>query len=105
MIKPTIFVFCNSGDCRRPSCDWHSMMAVAEDGHHLADHICSNHAWAAHDMGIDENGWKRDLYAAHYPDGFEVEFVDDPRTHPGLQAAYVKNQALRPAPAKDGEGP
>jgi len=48
--------------------------------------------FAAHDMGIDENGWKRDLYAAHYPNGFEVVWVEKPREHEGLMAAYALNQ-------------
>jgi hypothetical protein len=46
-------------------------------------------------MGIAPDGWKRDLYAAHYPDGFEVVWVENPATDPGLLAAYAKNQLLR----------
>ena len=106
MTTPRIYVFCNSGDCRRPGCDWHTMLAIAEDGHCLASHVCSHHAYAAHDMGIDENGWERDKYAAHYPDGFEVVWVENPETDPDLSAAYAKNQALREAsaPSSGGEG-
>lgn len=90
MTLPRIFVFCQS--C---SHEWHHFMAVAEDGTVLAEHICSQHGFASHDMGIDEDGWKRDLYAAHYPDGFVVEMVGSPKTHPGLQAAYALNQQMR----------
>lgn len=87
---PKIFVFCN---CCSP--EWHEMMAIAEDGHILTGHICSSHGWAWHDMGIDHDGWKRDLYAAHYPQGFEVEWVDgNPLEHPGVKAAYALNQLL-----------
>lgn len=87
---PKVYVFCNS--C---SHEWHEMMAMAEDGTCLAGHICSIHGWAWHDMGIDRDGWKRDLYATHYPNGFDVEWVDNPRDHAGLMAAYAKNQAKR----------
>jgi len=93
--KPKIFVFCNS--C---SPDWHSMLAIAEDGHCLAGHACSHHGWAAHDMGIVEGGWKRELYAAHYPDGFEVEWVEKPLEHAALTLAFDRNAALAVEAAK-----
>lgn len=87
---PRIYVFCNN--C---SHEWHVMLALAEDGTALANHICSAHGFANHDMGIDENGWKRDLYATHYPRGYVVEWVEKPREHAGVSAAYAKNQAKR----------
>ena len=84
---PKIFVFCNG--CLP---GWHSFAAIAEDGAVLAGHVCSDHGWAHHDMGVNEDGWKRDLYAAHYPNGFEVEYVEvyskaDVAAHAGLTAA------------------
>jgi hypothetical protein len=90
---PKIYVFCNG--C---SPAWHNFVAIAEDGTGLAGHVCSAHGYAAHDMGVNENGWKRDIYAAHYPDGFEVVYVevrgtDDLQAHPGLAAAAMKNSA------------
>ena len=85
---PKIFVFCNS--CAP---QWHSMLALAEDGTALAGHLCSDHGFASHDMGIHENGWKRDLYEAHYPDGFEVVWVEDFHAHEGLQKAAALNTA------------
>lgn len=91
---PKIFVFCNNAGCTNQG-DWHSMVGIAEDGAELAGHICSQHGWATHDMGIAENGWKRDVYAKHYPNGFEVLWVEDPDKHEGLQAAF------RAADAKD----
>ncbi len=101
MSLPRIFVFCNTMNCHEGAGDWHSMVALAEDGTGLAGHICSSHGWAAHDMGINPDGWKRDLYAAHYPAGFEVVWVEDPR--PGknlaLDAAYARCQAARPSEA------
>ena len=73
--KPFIYVFCNQ-KCCDGSGDWHSMIGIAEDGACLSGHVCSSHGWAFHDMGIDENGWKRDLYAKHYPDGFQVKWIE-----------------------------
>jgi hypothetical protein len=91
-----IYVFCNTLNCDRGAGDWHSMLAVAEDGHVLAAHICSHHGFAQRDMGIHPDGWKRDKYAAHYPAGFEVLFIEskDINTHPGLQAAFAAARAL-----------
>jgi len=92
MSKPKIFVWCNS--C---SHEWHSAAAMAEDGTSLAGHVCSSHGFIPHDMGIDEDGWKRDIYDRHYPDGYEVVWVEDAKTHDGLQAAYALNQAKIPS--------
>ena len=93
MPAPKIFVFCNS--C---SPQWHNFVALAEDGVGLAGHVCSNHGYAAHDMGVNEDGWKRDIYAQHYPNGFEVEYVEvnskaDAEAHPGLRAAFAAHAA------------
>jgi len=90
---PKIFVFCNG--C---SPDWHSFAAVAEDGISLAGHICSHHGFAAHDMGVNEDGLKRDVYAKHYPDGFEVVYCEitrraDLAKHPELAAVIAKRKA------------
>ena len=84
---PRIFVFCNS--CRA---GLHSMVALAEDGKVLAGHACSDHGWAAHDMGIHEDGWKRDAYAAHYPNGFTVEWAENPLQHEGTLAAIERHK-------------
>lgn len=73
--KPIIYVFCNQQNCDGRG-DWHNMIAIAEDGATLAGHVCSTHGWARHDMGIDEDGWKRDVYAEHYPNGFVVKWIE-----------------------------
>lgn len=87
-----IFVFCNG--C---SPNWHSFSALSEDGEFLSGHICSSHGFAYHDMGVDEDGWKRDIYAKRYPAGFEVVMVDgDPKEHPGVMAAHAKHVAAGP---------
>lgn len=68
-------------------------LAMAEDGCVLSGHLSSSVEWARHDMGITSN-WKHDKYQAHYPNGYEVEWVESPLEHEGLQAAYALNQAL-----------
>lgn len=89
MATPKILVFCNSGTCdgsiegggQADRDRWHHFIAIAEDGECITGHLCSHHSFARNDMGLVEGGWKRDLYAAKYPAGFEVELVraDDPR--------------------------
>lgn len=86
--RPKIFVFCNN--C---SHEWHEFTALAEDGVFLAGHICSDHGYAPHDMGVREDGWKRDIYARHFPHGFEVVLVENPREHAGVRAAHAKHLA------------
>ena len=34
---------------------------------------------------------KHDLYLAHYPGGYEVEWVDEPKVHLAFNAAYLKH--------------
>lgn len=87
--KPKIFVFENSG----AGTDWIGGVALAESGHHLGSHISSHHNWFLHDMGLTSD-WKHDEYKKHYPDGYELVHVKDPRNHEGLKAAYALNQKL-----------
>lgn len=86
----TIFCWVNSGR----GTDWQVVMAMAEDGTCLASHVSSNEDWAKHDIGITSD-WKHEDYRRHYPDGYELVWVDDakPGNHSGLDAAYAKNQA------------
>lgn len=89
--KPKIYVFCNS--CAP---QWHSALALAEDGTVLAGHVCSDHLWIPHDMGAEGSDWKHDDYDKHYPDGWElvlVESLNDPKKHPGCAAAIVLAEA------------
>tara|TARA_Y100000034_G_C6778075_1_gene347547 strand:- start:49 stop:438 length:390 start_codon:yes stop_codon:yes gene_type:complete len=87
--KPKIFIFCNS--C---SHEWHSASALSEDGHFLAGHVCSDHGFIPHDMGMTSD-WKHDDYNKHYPDGWELEYVErsEVKSHPGITAAYEKHIA------------
>lgn len=92
----TIYVWCNS--C---SHEWHSIMAMGEDGRYLAGHVCSDHLFIPHDMGF-VGDWKHENYNEAYPEGWTLELVEDPKTHAGLDAAYNLNQE-RAKEASDGE--
>lgn len=84
-----IYIFNNGG-----SREWYSAVAIADDGHCLAQHICSHEGFMAHDTGITSN-WKHENYNEHFGEGnWELEWVPDPRNHPGLEAAYALNQQL-----------
>lgn len=85
---PKIYLFVNSGK----GTDMQSASALSEDGEFLAGHLSSCEEWAKHDMGLNSD-WKHGLYVARYPDGFELEWVDDARTHAGIQAAHAKHVA------------
>jgi hypothetical protein len=65
--------------------------AMCEDGAVLAEHLSSGVGFARHDMGI-EGEWQHEKYRAHCPDGFELVWVDDPKTHEGWQAALIANE-------------
>ena len=86
--KPRIFCFINSHAPEN-----YYVLAMAEDGNVLGSHLSSSPMWARHDIGLDSE-WKHDEYGKHYPNGYELEWVDNPRTHAGLQAAYALNQEL-----------
>lgn len=103
---PRIYVFCNIKNCDG-SGNLHNMGAMSEDGVELAGHLCSSHEWAAHDMGINENGLKRDVYAQHYPGGFIVEWVEHTTTHAGVRLAFERylNRARAKAIAGDDAAP
>ena len=88
-----IYAFINSGK----GTDWVVGCAIAEDGTGCGGHVSSSDAWSRHDMGATEaNAMHWHDYAKMYPDGFEVEWVDDarpgPNEHQGLAAAYKLNQ-------------
>lgn len=69
--------------------------AIAADGTVLpASHVSSGPGWARHDMGADGHcTWKHDVYAAHHPDGFDVEWVEDVKAHPVLADLIAKLNA------------
>ena len=100
MTKPVVYIFCNACDH-----EWHSAMALAEDGTRLAGHVCSSHGFIPGDMGADgHDDWsgKRTHYEAHYPDGCVTELgLERPKEHAGLMAAVVRAKE-RALPAKGG---
>lgn len=71
--------------------------AIAEDGTILpVSHCSSSVSRARRDMGADGHcTWKHDVYAAHYPDGFEVEWVENVREHPVLRNIIERLNADR----------
>jgi hypothetical protein len=68
------------------------VVAIGEDGTALAGHLSSSPSWARHDIGVTST-WKHEHYAKSYPDGFEVIWIEDPKTDPRAAAAYAKHAA------------
>ena len=93
-MKPKIFVFCRLCQLDPPFGKLHFGVALSEDGIFLGIHPSSDHAWVYHDMGADKSGWKHDTYALHYPDGFEVEYVEGVYAHDGVLAAFAKYEEM-----------
>lgn len=65
---------------------------MAEDGTYLGSHCCSSVAFMPGDLGIIE-GTRPDRHKSfekHYPNGYRMEFVLDPKEHAGLMASYEK---------------
>jgi hypothetical protein len=96
--KPKIFAFINGGggDMLFPS-------AISEDGFGLAGHCSSSIGWAKHDMGIGSD-WQHEKYNKHYPNGWELEWVDKPLDHAGvmkavalLNARHASDSVAKPA--------
>lgn len=69
--------------------------AVGEDGQGLGQHLSSGKSWSQHDMGFTSDR-KHSIYSKAYPDGYELEWVDDPENHTGLKAALELNKCTNP---------
>ncbi len=86
--RKKIFCFNNGG-----SPGWYSAVAICEDGHVLAGHICSDEGYMPHDLGITSS-WKHDSYDKHCgKDNYDlvwIENIEDER----LEAAVRKNKEL-----------
>jgi len=90
-MKKKIYVFCNTLPNDRK---WYSMVAICEDGHHLAGHICSHPCFMEHDMGITSD-WKHDAYDKHCgKSNWELIVIEDPVNDERLTKAYELNQKL-----------
>ncbi|MGG3987432.1 hypothetical protein [Bacillus smithii] len=70
-----------------------NVVALAEDGHVLAEHVSSNEYWAKHDIGVTSD-WKHDSYKSFYPNGYEVVWLDDPLADERCVAAIELNKKL-----------
>lgn len=90
---PFIFGFNNGG-----SPGWYSGCLIAESGHGMGGHLCSCEGFMYGDLGIlaGSREDRHETFRQHYPDGYRMDFVpfEDVMTHPGLDAAYQKNQVL-----------
>ena len=101
---PVIYGFNNGG-----SQGWYSACLLAEDGECLGGHICSHEAYMPADLGILE-GTRPDRheenFQKHYPDGYELEWVDNPNSHEGIALACKRcheQQAAAPQAEKGGK--
>ena len=65
--------------------------ALSEDGVGLGSHLSSSVGFAKHDMGITSN-WHHETYRKYYPEGYVLEWLEDPETHAGWQAAMALNE-------------
>lgn len=88
---PVIYGFNNGG-----SYEWYTGFLLSEDGEGLGSHICSSEWFMPGDLGCLEGSRpdRHEDFRKHYPDGYRMEFVPerDVKTHPGLTAAYNRNQ-------------
>lgn len=84
-----IFCFNNGGPHQ-----WLTAIAIADDGHILAQHICSDEYFMRHDLGLTSD-WKHENYDAHFGVGnWELVWIDDPKKSPELDAAIELLKAL-----------
>lgn len=84
----TIYCFNNGGS--RESL---SALALCDDGRLLAHHLCSHECFMMHDLGRYSDAYDKALGGGNW----RLVWVEDPRTHDGLQAAYALNQRLATA--------
>ena len=97
---PVIYGFNNGG-----SPGWYSGVLLAADGEALGGHVCSHEGYMRHDLGVMAGSRpdRHETFRQHYPDGYRMDFVpaSEVLTHPGLEAAYQKNQAKAAATPTD----
>lgn len=96
--KHKIYCFCNN----KTITDWNEIIAIADDGHCLAGHICSHPCYFKHDIGITSN-WQHDKYNKHFGEGnWELVWLDsvEPGETPELDAAMALNKQLAEDAAK-----
>ncbi len=89
-----IKIFCFNNTCGES--DWISCLAIGEDGHVLAQHVCSDEVYLPHDLGITST-CKHEHYNTHFGvDNWELIHVptSEVLTHPGLLSAFDNNVKL-----------
>jgi hypothetical protein len=95
---PVIYGFNNGGGA-----GFLHAVLLADDGACLGGHMCSAEGYMPHDLGVIEGSRpdRHETFREHYPDGYRMDFVpaSEVMTHPGLSAAYKRNQAQRPTDA------
>ena len=101
---PVIYGFNNGG-----APGWFSAVSIAQDGHVLGGHCCSNEGYMEHDLGIIEGSRPdrhEESYRKHYPDGYRMEFVRtaDLKEHQGLAAAFAAHDKLPRQPVTEPAG-
>jgi hypothetical protein len=88
-MKHKIYCFNNGG-----SPGFLMAIAIAHDGHVLAQHCCSHECYMKHDLGI-VGTWQHEHYDKHFGAGqWELEWLDNPKTHDGLNAACAAHDQL-----------
>ena len=92
-MMPRIFLWCVPGGFRSGDVIGY---ACAEDGTGLGSHLSSSVEFSKHDMGLTSD-WKHEAYKKHYPDGFELEWVNNPETHFELSQAIALNKKIEEA--------
>lgn len=69
------------------------------NGTGLGGHVCSSEFYMPGDLGVLDGSRpdRHEGFRKHYPDGYRMDFVTatDVLSHPGLEAAYQKNQEKR----------
>ena len=88
--KHEIYCFNNGG-----SSQFLFALALADDGHVVAEHLCSNEFYMAHDLGITSD-WKHEEYNKHFGEGnWTLIWIDDPVNDERVKSAMVLNEKLR----------
>ena len=88
--KHEIYCFNNGGSPR-----FLNALALADDGHVVAEHLCSNEFYMAHDLGITSD-WKHEEYNKHFGEGnWTLIWIDDPVNDERVKSAMVLNEKLR----------
>lgn len=64
---------------------WVHGFAITEDGYILAKHSAPTDD-IMYELGVWSN-WFHDIYEAKYPDGYELEWVGQIKSRPGLMEA------------------